>query len=492
MSIEQRTMTPWHSAPPLPQSPTKSHTKRRPGGTRQRTGCLTCRQRRKKCDGLYPICGHCTRLNLVCVRKEPQNIVDTALAAPVYCMTPGDSWTPSILRAPDPIDVCGYADSSRGIDQRFLLKYYTNVLSKLLTTNDENNSFLSVFLRMAIESRALLAAILAWSSVHMSRYDKRYESTAIRLQSFAISRLTLILGTSSTAQLDTALATCLILCCSDVDEGDTRRWYSHMKGARDIITSARLVESSGRVLTGPECYMTNSDGEWLLRNFAYHDVIASVTLDQPPLIQGAYWIRDECHIVDANVGIASQMFALISQISCLTGTDNGDKQSSDFDFIRQFLTLEKELISWTPPVNSHEFLVELAECHRCSALIHLYRQCRKRFPDGLEYIEQCIQTQVKATLTHVDRIPAISLPGCGVLFPLFMAGGEAVEGSDIQVIQTRLQLQQQHRAFGNIQRAIDVLQELWQMRAADLRGQDGRPVDWLDILQSKDWKLLLT
>ena len=42
------------------------HVKRKRGLTRTKTGCLTCRKRRKKCDGEVPLCGHCERLRLDC------------------------------------------------------------------------------------------------------------------------------------------------------------------------------------------------------------------------------------------------------------------------------------------------------------------------------------------------------------------------------------------------------------------------------------------
>ena len=37
---------------------------------KSKTGCLTCVARRKKCDEVEPKCGHCTRLNITCVRRE--------------------------------------------------------------------------------------------------------------------------------------------------------------------------------------------------------------------------------------------------------------------------------------------------------------------------------------------------------------------------------------------------------------------------------------
>lgn len=37
---------------------------------KSKTGCLTCVARRKKCDEVRPKCGHCTRLDITCVRRE--------------------------------------------------------------------------------------------------------------------------------------------------------------------------------------------------------------------------------------------------------------------------------------------------------------------------------------------------------------------------------------------------------------------------------------
>ena len=42
-------------------------------GPRSRLGCVTCKQRRVRCDELHPVCGHCARLQLRCqYRSHPQ------------------------------------------------------------------------------------------------------------------------------------------------------------------------------------------------------------------------------------------------------------------------------------------------------------------------------------------------------------------------------------------------------------------------------------
>ncbi|KAJ9133516.1 hypothetical protein NKR23_g10664 [Pleurostoma richardsiae] len=40
--------------------------------SRQRTGCLTCRQRKTKCDGAKPECSNCIRGNFVCAGYPPR------------------------------------------------------------------------------------------------------------------------------------------------------------------------------------------------------------------------------------------------------------------------------------------------------------------------------------------------------------------------------------------------------------------------------------
>jgi hypothetical protein len=41
---------------------------------RSKTGCLSCRTRRKRCDAGRPQCENCLRLNLTCVYQEKRNV----------------------------------------------------------------------------------------------------------------------------------------------------------------------------------------------------------------------------------------------------------------------------------------------------------------------------------------------------------------------------------------------------------------------------------
>lgn len=47
-------------------------------GSKSKSGCVTCLVRRKKCDEVTPVCGHCRRLTLKCVQREHDTPVPAA------------------------------------------------------------------------------------------------------------------------------------------------------------------------------------------------------------------------------------------------------------------------------------------------------------------------------------------------------------------------------------------------------------------------------
>ncbi|OAA60209.1 Zn(2)-C6 fungal-type DNA-binding domain protein [Niveomyces insectorum RCEF 264] len=51
--------------------PEGGHTRSGRSGPRSRFGCVTCKQRRVRCDEAHPICGHCRRLQLECRYQPP-------------------------------------------------------------------------------------------------------------------------------------------------------------------------------------------------------------------------------------------------------------------------------------------------------------------------------------------------------------------------------------------------------------------------------------
>lgn len=149
---------------PQPQFPQRKLIKKG-GYTRQRRGCLTCRQRKKKCDQGLPICGHCSRLNLVCKHEKPREVVSSVCGedaardsggaeAHQRCDYDNPSSPPQgdnvseVLRVSkifEPLDFVRPKDSVDHLSssRRTMMRYYTSTLAIMLSATAENNCFLS-------------------------------------------------------------------------------------------------------------------------------------------------------------------------------------------------------------------------------------------------------------------------------------------------------------------------------------------------------------
>jgi transcriptional activator protein UGA3 len=373
---------------------------------------------------------------------------------------------------------------------------------------------LLVFLPMAMDSKVLQKSLIAWSSAHLSAYSKSHFLTALENRSAALLLVHDALSAPilSPAESETILAACLVLCSCEVAFGGISAWDQHLLGARQIILTAHRLGANGEMITGTDALMKSKDGQWLLRNFAYHDVLGAVTTLDPPLILGPYWLpkEDGPVIVDSYVGLGSKVLAMLSEICALdinprtysspdVDWDNNlspDESAPTLDFWQIATDIETRLQQWTCPDGSDIPIVELAESYRSASLIVLYRKMRlnlqRHSPNSpmLETVTAKIEAAVDDTMFHIGLIPMQALPECGLLFPLFMAGGDTLKPTQIEVVRARLTALKEHRGFGNLGSATEVLEELWRCRASGYKGESG-DLDWLDVLARKGWLLTL-
>ncbi|KAH7127373.1 pyridoxal phosphate-dependent transferase [Dactylonectria macrodidyma] len=504
----------------LTQMP-NSGASRREGYTRQRRGCLTCRQRKKKCDQIYPVCSHCSRLNLVCKREAPRAVQSSLPADPSKSIAAkpktaqSGEWAQGVMmflgRVPPP-----YSGPSEGTDscqlaasRRAMLRYYTVTLAFLLTTNLENNCFLSVILPMAFECPTLTYAVSAWASSHLALRDNAFKSLALQHRGHTIARFqeSMQQGDLST---EMCLAVTMVLCSMECISEATDCWYPHLAGA-----AAALTKRPGSLHDPKHAIQSTFEGRWLLRNFAYHDVMTSVSLDCRPLIRGFYWASEDDSLADPYFGFASRLLFLISETSVLnsdfaeakdernTGNGSNSHLTSEMEsfgssmfqgsFSERAHAIEEELQNWTsPPGEGNPPLALLGESYRNAALIHLYRTLRRHI-DGYSAILQAkIDFCVEAICNLSRDVPEGCLVECTLLFPLFMAGGEAQGTEQIEMIREKLQAMERWRKFRNVQACLDVLDEVWRRKTDGSRRSDWDHVDWLDVVKQRGWKLSIS
>ncbi|KAF5862424.1 hypothetical protein ETB97_011698 [Aspergillus alliaceus] len=403
------------------------------------------------------------------------------------------------------------SDGAESNKRRYSMRFYITTLSQFLTVSDKDNSFLSDFVPMSLEFPALADALVAWSCGHLSSLDSSYHITALQARSAALRSLAESIASDEISSYETSAATGLVLLTSEVCLGDHTRWYNHLIGVKNIIMLAQAKEKSGTIpLQGPEALKQSAEGQWVLRNFAYHDIVGSVTLGKPPLLQGNY-LRGITDVVDTYLGVATEILTMISDISC------HDPLNLSLEFSRyhraayliaanQFWTLDSKLASWQCPAWAIPSLAALAYAYRSAALIYLYRRTLR----GLNTLTSCealrpvhsvslsqtlkckLQDAAATVLRHVAEVPLDTLPESALLFPLFLAGGEVMDDLEIEIIRMRLNIMLEKRQFHNIRRALEVLEEVWERRRASLDSDEDPDVDWQEIVNRKSGGLLLT
>ncbi|CAI7568303.1 unnamed protein product [Penicillium palitans] len=340
------------------------------------------------------------------------------------------------------------AESSK---RRYAMEFYIDVLAELLTVSQQYNSFLSDFLPMAVESPALADALVAWSSGHLSVYDNTYHITALEARATSLRTLAKALISEDIASRETNAAASLVLLTSEVCLGDHTKWYNHLIGVQQIIESSRLpVSVDGLVLCGPEALKQSPEVRWVLRNFAYHDILGSVTLRKPPLIPGNY-LEEITDVVDTYLGVGSEILIFISEISCHHGSSfaygylSSDEENPDTT--NSWSAIEQKINNWTCPPGTLQTLESLAYAYRCAALIHLYRQTLRslklvhddthwrQHENSTFSLYSKIEVGVSTTLQYVANIPLNDVPESALLFPLFLVGAEATYSSHMDTIR---------------------------------------------------------
>ncbi|KAM0546499.1 hypothetical protein ACHAPJ_010859 [Fusarium lateritium] len=353
-----------------------------------------------------------------------------------------------------------------------------------------------------MELPALAEALIAYASGHMSSKDPTYTTVSLTARSKALSELSMTVGRPSqtTAVTETTLSACLILLTSEVCLGSHQSWYNHLIGAKHLITCAHSQSdpADGSVVRGAQALRLTSEGRWILRNFAYHDIIGSVTLDTQPLLDPDY-LRDITHEFDTYLGVASQLLVFIAETTSLGHTPTSIE--TGFHPPKNYLSIEHQIDSWQCPIDTSSNLQAVAYAYRGAALIHLYRKIRQHLeadngsalvdglsPDGLD---EKIRAIVESTLENIKNVPDNDISESSLLFPLFIVGGEVARHDQMELIRKRLENSYDKRRFRNISRALEVLEELWAYRQVqDVLG--GVRPDWEDILRSSEEPLLLT
>ncbi|OAP57446.1 hypothetical protein AYL99_08184 [Fonsecaea erecta] len=238
-----------------PRPPKKAYrkTRRPPATLRTKTGCLTCLQRKKKCDETVEVCRNCSRSGMQCTWRHcpssvksparrvcngktstsPESVDESTTAVPRTALV--SSGVPATLyNAYSPVLL------SEAVP---LFQYYTNVYLPQITRPQTNSRFIrgaeEEIITMGFHTPFLMHALLATSAGHLAKRSEHYRSVAEFHYGQAVKGLRLNLQRKDTqTDMDAVLLAIIGLCIYSSESSDQRppeEVTMHIVGAAEAI-----------------------------------------------------------------------------------------------------------------------------------------------------------------------------------------------------------------------------------------------------------------
>lgn len=174
------------------------------------------------------------------------------------------------------------------------LNYYRNCVSQTVSIlPKESNFFLSLYLPLAENNKSILYALIGWAGVFLSNdSDLNMPLNYIR-KSVEISKQELKNKKSSKKDKLATFSLYTILCAVLICAGDVKEWYKYFKALHKFL----LEQSNGDLKEIKKCLGGFKETKWLISNFLYHDVLASISH-----INGTcFKMTEYCQILDVNI-----------------------------------------------------------------------------------------------------------------------------------------------------------------------------------------------
>ncbi|KAL4751443.1 hypothetical protein BDW72DRAFT_192985 [Aspergillus terricola var. indicus] len=366
---------------------------RRQGGSWSRTGCMTCKRRRKRCDEAKPSCHTCTRLGLTCEGYNSMWAVPLGPGAQIFKHTeparhhrhgpslspaPSVGSTASSATIGQPLPVTGHTSSihspvlekdvfadlescssknanrlavqaaSRSpspsrlinhlshLDSHYL-QYHMERGSKLLANlESDENPLRSMIIPRALSSTLLMNALCALSAIHFSNrahhgWFAENEGANYYIDTMRGLRTTLATSGGSYVPDDAILAVSL-LCKYEIVRGSVKQWAVHLDALQTLVSSRGGLNQ-----------LDQDAAEFIRGLFVYANNLAKLTnrrtLLKPP-IPGSDIVKP--HKLDIYIGYTEEIIKTCARIADLP------RLVSDAEaFERELVTIDNILHTWT-------------------------------------------------------------------------------------------------------------------------------------------------
>ncbi|OJJ85790.1 Zn(II)2Cys6 transcription factor [Aspergillus glaucus CBS 516.65] len=453
---------------------------------RSKTGCVTCRRRKKKCDETKPACLNCQKNAVVCEGYPPKEIWKSGRqkledAARVH----SNSFIPRGL----PILIDGVETE---IDRRFLDHFVFGFSRVLTLINDDSNPFKEILLPMATQHRGLMHSLMCLAGSHLSVLDpepmlkerKYYHfHRAIRdlkdnITASSKARASSSEGESDLLVEDPIIASTIALSLNTICEGETNGEYRpHMDAARYLLVTQRPRNEKFR--------------QFIVEFFQYHDVSNAITsLDRRPAhLNGDLRLPDFVPHAQAGMflGVFDGLFNYISEVTRLRDRirqrhQEGYEPAVDYEILSDAVSIDSAIRVWETSHIPDTANWYLAQLYRQSTWVYLYRTIRPSRPSDK------IAQVVDDGLAYLDQLPQDAGAYSIVLMPLFLLGCSAFVPHQRERIKNGFDTLKAYSNLRNIDQALLVVQRVWGVMDTNI----DESWDWEKIIKDMNMDFLIT
>ncbi|KAL6710443.1 hypothetical protein ACN47E_008491 [Coniothyrium glycines] len=458
-----------------PRSPT---TLAKQAKARSKTGCTTCRKRKKKCDETKPFCMSCQKNNIHCEGYKPIEIwksgKERAAEARKRSLDIKFELPPLMEGVENDMD-------------RDLLQHFSSRASAVLSLHGDraSNPFTKILLPMALQHEGLMHSVLCLSASHMysispsQEYEDRqafHRGKALQLLKHDLERQkagesgVMIYEDSNVAQI-------LLHLLHSICDGNTSGEYRmHMIAAKQIAMNQKS---------------TNPEFQSLFDEFFYYHWIASqiTSLDgtEVPMMDNfnlPFSINPETASL---IGVTDGLFGFMSKISNLrrrlrTRIDDKLEPVMDYDALIAAHAIDTGLRGWVCPQEAGTPRYTISMLYRQATWVYLYRTTKKSQPDS--YIRSAVDDGIR----YINELPAEGWIQSNVLLPLFLLGCAAFEDDQRTDINRAFSGLVACTGLANIGSAQEIVREVWTLM--DSSSDDSW--DWERLIHAKGWDFLAT
>ncbi|KAL7274937.1 hypothetical protein RUND412_002142 [Rhizina undulata] len=440
---------------------------------RSKTGCITCRRRKKKCDEAKPECQNCIKNAVICEGYPERSLWQSGRQK-------HEPKTPMALMRMTELPIL--LDGVETLVDRQLLDHFVHNVSRILTLfNDKNNPFQEIILPLAIQNRGLMHSLLCLSGSHLCNTEPSYEMAQRHHFGMAMQFLRQDPAITGESQIpgENTIATTLILCLQSICEGETGGQYRpHLDAARHMLQTSSQKDSPF--------------SQFLIEFFTYHDVVNSVTIlgRRPLLLMENYTLPAFILQPDAGalIGVLDGLFGYMSKITLLRDEIRKRKANKlhprvNYEMLSQAVAIDSEIRQWVPAQvpGSHRYIA--AQLYRQCTWVYLFRTIQPSVAN------KKTEDAVDEGLEYLRHLPEHSGTQSILLMPLFLLGCAAFSHRQRPEISQRFEGLHEWSGLGNIRPAREVVRKVWDYMDA---GDEDMSWDWERIIQNMGYDFLVT